>query len=169
MEESTELLNAALGPFIGFLGALILFFIKEKWTSLCKKRASISNLKLEIQYNLNLYSDFIEQLSGAIGAVSSGSKHVYVRLDYDFIATFFAKEYYNSGLLLTAFHAEDVKRWNVMLNSLSAGYEQKVLDSLEEWRMEKGISQDEIYHVLDHELKQVKYAKEMSEYVLNKL
>ncbi|MDO6545365.1 hypothetical protein [Photobacterium sanguinicancri] len=169
MEASIGVFNAALGPFIGFLGAVILFFLKEKWTSFCKKKSTISNLKLEIHYNINLYSDFIKQLSSAINAVSSGSKHVYVRLDYDFIATFFAKEYYNSGLLLTAFHVEDLKRWNVMLSSLSAGYEQKVLDSLEEWRTDKGISQDELFHILDHELKQVRYAKEMSEYVLSKL
>ncbi|MGR5413048.1 hypothetical protein ACPV52_09870 [Vibrio astriarenae] len=169
MDVATEILNAALGPFLGFVGAIILFFLKEKWTASRKKKSTISNLKLEIRYNINLYSGFIEQLSNAISAVSSGSRKVYVRLDYDFIASFFAKEYYNSGLLLSAFHAEDLKRWNVMLSSLSSGYEQHVLDSLEDWRAEKGVTQDQVYHTLEHELKQVKYAKEMSEYVLAKL
>jgi len=166
-EESA--LASSIGAFIGFLGALIVFFIKEWWQTSIRKRSVVKNLKLELTYNINLYEKFEEQIQECIEAISNGNRSLYLNLDYDFVGTHFAKQFYQNGLLLKFFHPEDMRRWNVMLTLIGTGADKHVTDCVDQWREEKEIEQEAVYEALKHEKKQVSYAKEMSEYIQGKL
>lgn len=169
MTFSETIISSSIGAFIGFLGALLIFFIKEWRQKSTQNNATKQNLKLELSYNINLYEKLENQIQECIEALSNDSRSLYLTLDYEFVATYFAKQFYNSGLLLKNFHGEDMRRWNIMLNQVGSGAEKYVVDCVDAWRENKEIEKDAVYNALKHEKKQVSYAKEMSEYVLQML
>ena len=161
-------LSSSLGAFVGFLGALIIYFIKEFRSRVARQKAVVSNLKYELTYNINLYSKFEGQIQDCIEAISNDSHDTYLSLDYDFIARHFARQFYNEGILPKYFHPEDVRRWNIVLSSVSDGSQAYVIESVEKWR-EQNIEKEKVFKSLKHEKTQVAYAREMSEYILKKL
>ncbi len=160
---------SGFGAFFGFLGALAVFLIQE-WN---KRRrlnvATVQNLKYEITYNVNLYEKFEEQIQSCIEAISNDSRAIYLNLDYEFVGTHFAKQFYQNGLLREYFYPEDMRRWNVMLNQIGSGAETYVTECVDQWREHKGIEKESVYRALKHEKDQITYAKEMSEYIQGKL
>ena len=124
---------------------------------------------MEITYNINLYEKCEKSVQDCIEAISNGSRSVFLKLDYNFVGTFFAIQFYQSGLLLKYFHPEDMRRWNVMLNQIGAGAEAHVTNCVTQWREKKGITQEAVYNALKYEKSQIAYAKKMSEYILEKL
>ena len=160
---------ASIGAFVGFLGALLIFFIKEKWQQAVLRKSIVDNLKLEISYNINLYDEFENQIQNCIEALSNDSRGLYLNLDYDFVGTHFAKQFYQNGLLLAYFHPEDMRRWNVMLTKIGAGADKYVTDCVDQWREEKEIAKEEVYRALKQEKEHVAYAKEMSKYIQSRL
>lgn len=169
MSFEESIIASSIGAFVGFLGALIIFFIKEWWQSCSRKNTIVKNLKLEIAYNINLYEKFEEQIQDCIEAISNGSRTLYLNLDYNFVGTHFATQFYQNGLLLKYFHPEDMRRWNVMLTQIGTGADKHVTDCVDQWREEKEIDRETVYEALKYEKKQVAYAKEMSEYIRGKL
>ena len=162
-------LASSIGAFVGFVGALIIFFIKEWRQNKVRRTSIVENLKLEIAYNINLYEKFEKQIQNCIEDISNDSKSLYLNLDYDFVGTHFAKQFYQNGLLLKYFHPEDMRRWNVMLTQIGAGADKYVTECVDKWREEKEIKKEEVYKALKHEKEQVTYAKDMSEYIRSKL
>jgi hypothetical protein len=61
-----------------------------------------------------------------------------------------------------------MRRWNIALTSISEGGEKHVTESVDKWRDSK-IEKSEVFEALKYEKTQIKYAKEMSEYIINKL
>ena len=165
--EST--LASSIGAFVGFVGALIIFFIKEWWQNGVRRTSTVENLKLELAYNINLYEGFEKQIQECIEAISNDSRSLYLNLDYEFVGSHFAKQFYQNGLLLKYFQPEDMRRWNVMLNQIGTDGDKYVTDCVDQWREEKEIEKEPVYKALKHEKDQVSYAKEMSEYIRNKL
>ncbi|MBK9586444.1 MAG: hypothetical protein KA099_00585 [Alphaproteobacteria bacterium] len=161
--------NTYLSAFLGFLSAIAVFFIKECWESRKNKKTTIENLKLEITYNINLYDKFEKEIQDCIEALSNDQRNIYLHLDYAFVATTFAKAFYNSGLLLKYFHPEDMHRWNVMLSQISDGGQNYIVDCTTLWRDNENIKKEELYKSLKHEKNQIVYAKEMSQYILAKI
>ena len=162
-------LASSIGAFVGFVGALLIFFVKEWWQNKVRRTSIVENLKLEIAYNINLYEEFEKQIQNCIEALSNDSRSLYLNLDYDFVGTHFAKQFYQNGLLLKYFHPEDMRRWNVMLTKIGAGADKYVTACVDQWREEKVIDKEEVYKALKHEKDKVTYAKEMSEYIRSKL
>lgn len=169
MTFQESIIATSIGAFIGFLGALIIFFIKEIWQYLVRKNSTIKNLKMELAYNIILYDNFEEKIQECIEALSNDSRSIYLNLDYDFVGTYFAKQFYQSGLLLKYFHPENMRKWNIMLSQIGSGSEKYVIDCVDDWREQKEIEKNTVYKALNHEKKQIKYAKEMSEYIQNRL
>ena len=169
MSFEESVIASSIGAFIGFLGALIIFFIKEWWQNRSRNSSIVSNLKLELTYNINLYEKFESQIQDCIEGISNESRSLYIDLDYDFIGTHFAKQFYQNGLLLKYFHPEDMRRWNVILNQVGSGADKYVTDCVDQWREEKEIERETVFKALKHEKQQVSYAKEMSEYIQGKL
>jgi len=164
-----SVISSSIGAFVGFLGALIIFFVKEWWQTNTNKTSIIENLKLELTYNITLYNDFEQKVQECIEAISNDSKSVYLTLDYDFIGTHFAIQFYRNGLLLKYFHPEDMRRWNVMLTLIGEGAEKHVVECVDQWRDNEGTEKENVYRALNHEKKQLAYAREMSQYILKKL
>jgi len=161
-------LESALGPFIGFVGALILFFLIEYFNKAKQEKSIVKNLTYELKYNLNLYEKFEEQIQECIEGISNDKRNVYLNLDYDFVGRYFALQFYRQGGISKFFHHEDMRRWNISLTSISEGGEKYVTDSVDKWR-DSEIEKSEVFDALNYEKTQIKYAKEMSEYILNKL
>lgn len=169
MSFCQSVLSSSIGAFIGFLGAIVVFFIKEWWQNANRNKSIIENLKLELTYNINLYEKYEAQIQECIEAISIDGRTVYLNLDYNFVGTYFAKQFYNNGLLLKYFHPEDMRRWNVMLTQIGAGAENHVINCVDQWREKKEIEKEIVYNALKHEKSQITYAKEMSQYILQKL
>ena len=122
-----------------------------------------------MQYNINLYEKCESEIQNCIEAISNDSRDIYLSLDYHFVARFFARQFYNEGLLLKYFHPEDMRRWNVILTQIDEGSDAHVTDCVDKWREKQEIERESVFRALKHEKKQVSYAKEMSEYILAKL
>jgi hypothetical protein len=86
-------LESALGPFIGFVGALILFFLKEYFNKVKQEKAIVKNLIYELKYNLNLYEKLEGQIQDCIEGISNDKRSVYLNLDYDFVGRHFAQQF----------------------------------------------------------------------------
>jgi len=160
---------SGFGAFFGFLGALAVFLVQEWQKNRRRDAAIVQNLKLEIDYNVNLYEKFQKQIQDCIEAISNDSKALYLNLDYQFVGTHFAKQFYQNGLLLKYFHPEDMRRWNIMLNQIATGADTYVCECVDKWREDKEIKKEDVYNALKHEKSQISYAKQMSEYIKSKL
>ena len=164
----TSLATSAVGAFLGFASGLALFWIKESIGTKKKKKDAVKNLRYELEYNLNLYTEFKKKISEAIELINSDSRSIYLTLDYDFIGTYFAKQFYNGGYLTEFLHQEDMKRWNIFLSKLSPGGETLVTELVEGWREEKSDKEDVVRN-LKHERDHIQYAFEMTEYLLDRI
>ncbi len=168
MTFGEQILATLIGTFSGFVGSLILFWIKEYVQSNKKRDATKKNLVYELKYNINLFEKYEIALTKCIEDVAADGKKVYISIDYDYVATFFSQQFYKEGLISEYFHEEDMRRWNDMLTKVSKGSETYLNETLEKWRNSE-IEKSEIHKVLTLEREHIKYAKEMSEYIKQKI
>jgi transcriptional accessory protein Tex/SPT6 len=84
------------------------------------------------------------------------------------VARFFAIQFCREGLISKYLHPEDMKRWNDFLSSLSEGSEGYIKDKIDQWR-NSTIEKKAIFEALKHERDQVKYAREICEYLKSKI
>ena len=162
-------LSTALGAFFGFVAAIFLFFVKDGRQKKVHRTSIVENLRMELVYNINLYEGFEKNIQGCIEAISNDSRDFFLELNYETVATHFAIEFYKSGLLLKYFHSEDMRRWNVILTKVSEGNERFVMEYVENWVTGKDNDKETLYKVLRHEKSDICEAKEMSEYIKQKL
>ena len=163
-----QVIATLIGTFAGFVGSLLLFWIKESYQNKNKEEALIKNLNYEFDYNINLLNKYETDLTQCIESVGADSKSVYSTIDYKKVAYFFAVQFYKEGLITKYLHPEDMKRWNDFLSSLSEGSENYIIDKLEQWRNSK-IDKELVFKALKLERDQVKYAREMCEYLKSKI
>lgn len=168
MNFCKQVLATLIGSFGGFLAALAMLWIKNWFDSSQKETVLLKNLRFEIDYNINVLCKFDDQLTKCIEAVGADSKSLYLSLDYNLVAHHFSILFYREGLITKYLHVEDVKRWNDFLSTLSPGGENYVMEVLEKWR-HASIDKETVFSVLNHERAQVRYAKELSEYLKSRL
>lgn len=163
-----QALATLIGSFGGFVGALILFWIKTYSENSRKEKSLLKNLRYEIEYNINLLNKYDGEITKCIEAVAADSKVVYLNIDYAKIARYFSIQFYREGLLSKYLHIEDMKNWNDFLATLSEGAETHVLETLEKWRKTE-VGKEQTFNALKHERSQVQYAKQLSEYLKEKI
>ncbi|WIM05166.1 MAG: hypothetical protein OHM77_10725 [Candidatus Nitricoxidivorans perseverans] len=168
MTFTQQIVATLIGSFCGFLAALLMLWIKRWFDDRTKEGSLLKNLRYEIAYNINLFAKYEEQLTKAIESVGADAKDVYVAIDYALIARYFSIQFYREGLVSKYLHFEDVKRWNDFLSTLSEGSEAHLNESLEAWRTSTA-DKEKTFKVLRHEREQVRYAKELSEYIKAKI
>lgn len=168
MKFVEQIIATLIGTFAGFFGSLVLFWIKEIYQNRHKESSLIKNLCYEFDYNINLLNKYEEELTQCIESIGADSKSVYCSIKYSNVARFFFIQFYREGLISKYLHPEDMKRWNDFLSSLGEGSEEYIKDRLEQWRSSK-IDKDAVFKALKHERDQIKYAREMSEYLKGKI
>lgn len=157
-----------IGTIAGFIFSLALFWLKERLKQNRLINHLVTNLKYELEYNLNLFKKYSARVSECIEAINSDKKDVYLTLDYNFVASYFSIQFYREGLARRYLHYEDMKRWNDVVSNHSAGTEQYVMDVVESWRKSE-IEKDKVFSALKHERDQLNYAIEMIEYLKAKI
>jgi hypothetical protein len=163
-----QVIATLIGSFCGFLAALAMLWIKNWVDSSQKEQALLKNLRYEFEYNINVLTKFEDLFTKAIEAIGADSRQVYLNLDYSFIARHFSIQFYREGLVSKYLHVDDVKRWNDFLSDLSPGGDTFVLNTLEQWR-HASIDKEEVFKVLTHVRGQIRYAKELSEYLKSRV
>lgn len=165
----TEQIWATLvGTFAGFMGSLILFWIKELVTKRGLQKSLINNLNYELDYNIALYKKYDELITKCIEQTGADDRNAYLNINYQYVARFFAIQFYQSGLIQKYLHHEDMKRWNDFMITLAEGSQQYVLKRLEAWRNGE-IKKEEIFGALSYERDQVRDALKTTEYIKNKV
>lgn len=170
MEELTfkEFYSPMIGTFLGFLSAVLIAEYKSYRKLNAEKKTLLKNLKYELEYNINLYNGFVKEISTAMASLASGSKNTFLKLDYHFVGTHFAIEFYQKGLIVDYLHQEDMKRWNNMLNRIGRGEQDLILDKFDAWKQDQ-LEAASLHDYLLDEKKHLEYAKDMSEYLLKRL
>lgn len=168
MTYQEQVTATLIGTFFGFIGSLILFWIKNSWEARQRKKALLKNLGYELDYNINLFLRFEEQLTKLIEVVSADSRDLFLSLNYGSIARFFAIQFYQAGLIAKYLHPEDMKRWNDFLTTLGEGSEAYAVNTVTKWRNSE-IDKEGTFQALKYERDQVKYAREFSEYLKGKI
>ena len=158
----------AIGALFAFLFGLALFWIKERSISADRKKKSIKNLLYEFEYNLTWFNEYKKKVTDCIEAVSADKRNIYLNLDYGFVATYFAKKFYNEGYLPDFLHQEEMRKWNIFLSTLSAGSETYVEETVDKWR-EKNGDKESVCKALKNEMKDIQFAIDMVEYLKTKI
>lgn len=168
MTFTQQIIATIIGSFGGFIAALLMLWAKRWFDDASKEKSLLKNLRYEIEYNINLLSKYHEQLTKCIEAVGADVNDVYLSINYALIARYFSIQFYREGLISRYMHIEDMKRWNDFLSTLSEGSEEHVTESLAAWRQSK-TGKERVFKALSHEREQVRYAKELSEYIRQKI
>ena len=158
----------AIGALVAFLFGLALFWIKERLISANQKEKAIKNLRYEFEYNLTWFNEYKKKITECIEAVSADKRNIYLNLDYDYIAKYFAIRFYNEGYLPDFLHQEEMRKWNIFLSKLSPGYEAYVEEEVDKWR-EKGGNKESVLKALENEMKDIQFAIDMVEYLKTKI
>ena len=153
-----------IGVVAGFLFSLALFWIKENISYKKKKENILKGLRFEFDYNLNIFKKYLEQVEECISAIGANSKKTYLKLNYELIFIYFAKQFYQEGLIIKYLPVEGVKRWNDFLGNCSVGSDEYIDNELEKWRKSK-IDQEDIFKSLKLEKNHLKDAIVMIEYL----
>lgn len=168
MTYTQQIIATLIGTFVGFIGSLTLFWIKE-WSQKKKQQKSlVEHLLYEFDYNISLLSKYEADLSKCIEAINADSRSVFTTVQYDKIARYFSIQFYREGLVMKYLHPEDVKNWNDFLSSLGEGAEAYILDTLEKWR-DSNIDKQKAFKAIEHERNHVEYARKMCEYLKAKI
>lgn len=168
MTFTQQIIAALIGSFGGFVGALVMLWVKTWFDRSRLERALVRNLHYELEYNINLLDKYATEITKCIEAVAADSKQVYLSIDYSFVARHFAIQFYREGLVSKYLHVEDVKRWNDFLSALSEGSETYANETVEKWR-NNGASKEQVFRALKHERDQLVYAKDLCTYLRQKI
>lgn len=168
MTFQEQVVATLIGTSGGFIGSILLFWIKQFAEKRNKDKTLIRNLHYEIEYNIHLLTGYETQLTECIEGVGADSKQTYLGIDYSFIARHFSIQFYREGLISKFLHPEDMKSWNGFLSTLGEGSQEYVKDILEKWRKSE-VEKEDVFKALKHERDQVKFAREMSEYLKQKI
>lgn len=114
------------------------------------------------------FNEYKKQIKDCIEAVSADKRNIYLNLDYGFVATYFAKQFYNEGYLPDFLHQEEMKRWNIFLSNLSPGGEAYVVETVAKWR-EKNGDKESVSSTLKYEMNEIQFAIDMTEYLKTKI
>lgn len=160
-------LAALIGSFGGFLGALGMLWIKTRFDNSRRESFLVENLHYELDYNIHLLTKYCKQVTENIEAVSSGSKEIYLSIDYSLIARHFSILFYREGLISKYFHVEDVKRWNDFLSMFGEGSEAYANEIVEKWRSDEATN-NQTFKALKYERDQIANAIELCTYFKEK-
>ena len=103
MTFGQQILAALIGSFFGFLAALLMLWIKSTFDRSQKEKSLVQNLRYEIEYNMNLLSQYDEQVTKCIEALSANSKAIYLEIYYALIARHFSILFYQKVLFQSTF------------------------------------------------------------------
>ena len=168
MVIAQSILPTLIGSFGGSVAALVMLWIKTSYDDSRKRKRILKCLHYELDYNINLLSQYREKVAKCREAVSAGIRDTYLSIDYGFIARHFSVMFYREGLILDYLHVEDVKRWNDFLSMLGEGSEAYVVDTVQKWRDGRE-AKEQTFKALDHEENQIKYGVELCEYLKKKI
>lgn len=158
----------AIGALFAFLFGLALFWIKERFMSADRKKKTIKNLLYEFEYNLTWFNEYKKKITDCIEAVSADKRNIYLDLNYDPVAIYFAKQFYNEGYLSDFLHQEEMRRWNIFLSKLYPGSETYVKEEVDKWR-EKNGDKESVLKALEYEKGEIQFAIDMVEYLKTKI
>lgn len=162
------ILATLIGTLSGFIFSLFLFWIKEN-IGIKRRQVNLkSNVRYEFEYNINLFKQYVDDLTKCLEKISLEEKKVYTNIDYEHFAYFFFREFYREGLACQCLHYEDVKRWSEIVAKHSGGAETYLLERLKDWRDSK-INKEAASKAVMFERDQLKYSIEMMEYLKERI
>jgi len=168
MTFSEQILATLIGTFFGFMGSLVLFWIKEKVTKNNQKNSLVNNLRYELDYNIALYRKYEADITKCIECIGADDRTTFLNIDYEYIARFFAIQFYQNGLIQDYLHHEDMKRWNDFMITLSSGSQKYAVEQLQAWK-NKEIKKEDAFSSLSHERDQIRDALKMTIYIKDKV
>lgn len=168
MSFGEQVTATLIGTVAGFTGSLLLFWIREKVGRCIHEKALVDNLFYELDYNIALFRKYEDLITESIESTGHDNRNVYLNIDYEYIARFFAIQFYQSGLLRKYLHHEDMKRWNDFMIALQVGGQAYVLNQLEAWR--KGaLGKEDIFAALNMEREHIRDAIRMTVHIKERL
>lgn len=163
-----QVVSTLIGTSSGFVFALVLFGIKGKLKRASEETDLVKNLHYEFAYNRNLFEKYIKKIGEVIETINAGDRKAYLSIEYEYVASYFSIQFYQSGLCSKRLHYEDMKRWNDVLVNHSQGSETYVMEAVEKWRKDK-IEQTDVVNALKLERTQLEYARDMIDYLKGKI
>ena len=101
MTYRQQIIATLIGTFAGFVGSLILFWIKEAFQKRKQEKSLVKHLRYELDYNINLLTKYEKDLTQSIEAVGADSRSVFSTIEYAKVARFFSIQFYREGFDLT--------------------------------------------------------------------
>ena len=164
-----QFIATLVGAFVGFVGSLILFWVKEGLTKKAQDKSLRKNLIYELSYNIDLFERYEVGITRSIEIVNSGSLLVpHLSLDYQQIAHYFAHQFYQAGLLQKYFEIADMRRWNDYMLQLQPGSQVYVQTCLRELRQGK-LEKEDAIAALTAEMGYVTEARKTSDYIRTRI
>lgn len=150
---------------MGFLSAIILFFITYFVRNHLIKRTLRKHLKREFQYNISLLQEWINEIDKILRKITAMDLRVYSYLQYSYFQRYFIQESFKLGIIYKLLNNEELSQLNTMLLHCSIGGEQYVNASIAQWKAQK-INQAEALSNFEFEKEELQKYKKHLEHLL---
>lgn len=134
MTFSQQITATLIGTVAGFLLAICLFYLKEKWIRHYAIKQLKKNVVNEINYNIKLLTQVLTDLKKCIEKVTVNDRLAYCNVNYGRFARFFLQSYYQSGYMSDVWNLNDIDKLDNIMIYYTAGSDAYVLNGLNNWR-----------------------------------
>jgi len=130
-----QLFSTFLGSFLGFLFAILLFFITY-WLANKKIKSSYKKLlKREFEFNISLLETWLNDLADVIVKISNDDHNIYHYFKYVDFQVYFLKKAFELGIIYDSLKKdEDISKLIDMLNFFSSTNEYFVNQQIKSWK-----------------------------------
>ena len=148
------------GSFLGFVFAIILFYIIEKVKSYQSKKELKKLLKKECKYNLSQFEEWISVIEKVLTEVGADISQTYGFVNYENFASYFLQRSYQEGIMFDLIKDKDVKEMAAMFTRYNLNGQTYINGLITSWRSNE-ITKQDITAKLNHELSELKESQKI--------
>lgn len=134
MSFEQNIFSTLIGTFAGFLFAIALFYLQNKWSLALQKRNLKKNLKKEFEFNLKFLEKTLDDVNKIIERITTNNKKVYTFLKYTNLQRIFLQIYFQQGYLYDALSPEEIQLLDEILLHFDKPYQDYINIQIEGWR-----------------------------------
>ena len=168
MTFQEQILSSFIGSFLGFIFAIILFFITNAIIKSQRKKNLNRHLKREFEYDISLLKSWISDIEKVLRKVTLNDFSVYSYLNYSYFQRTFIQKAFDSGIMYNKLDNEDISQLNTILTHCNINLEDYINSFIKKWKGNL-LEQKEMSDIFEYEKDLLdKYIKNLSK-ILKKL
>ena len=143
-------LSTFIGAVLGFIFAIVLFYLTNIWSRKLHKKSFDKNLAKECEFNEYYLEKIVRELQKVIEKIGVNDKNVFHYFNYVSYKRLYTQGYFQQGFLYEKLGPEEINLLDTILTKMTQIGDQYINNSIQLWKEDR-INQKQIFEIVSFE------------------